>query len=385
MCSKLFTAHAEKSGSACSSPRKTKTYLSVANAADTGESALLTYGMAYYHTVIWWGVPFGRPQVFRACEPGLCRKLAQAQGLHAHYLRQVQASGQLCQYEWTMQHNKKTRTHQTTLIPLTGANGQVNSIISVTGDISSWGQTPLAHTLKDHAMPARTFPQILLSARETEKREVAKALHDEIGSASVMLAALVCIAKQKIKQGNPQQALTDLDCLHQQLQESMERLHAIVVTLRPPSLDTEGALRGSVEELIKNVCKLGGVKCTFHCSENFQEKGICDSVKILVYRMVQEALNNVIKHAHATQVVVKLERKPNSLLAVTVQDDGVGFKREKRLSVKHVGLLSMRDSIRCIGGTLTITTAPGKGTAIRAVCPCFVYEEDHEDKNCISR
>ncbi len=317
-------------------------------------------------------------------DPGVCQELAHAQGLHAQQLRQVQANGQLCQYEWTMQHDKKHRIHQTTLVPLTGQDGQINSVISVTKDISSWGAQHVPHTLKDRAMPARTFPQILLSARETEKREIAKALHDEIGSASVMLAALVCIAKQRIKQGNATQALTDLDRLHQQIQDSMERLHAIIVTLRPPSLDTEGALRGSVEELIKNMCQLGRVKYSFHCKGNFEEKGISDSVKILIYRMVQEALNNVIKHAHASQVVVQLARKPNNLLSVLVQDDGVGFKREKRLSVQHVGLLSMRDSIRSVGGTLTITTAPGKGTTIRAVCPCFVYEEEYEDKNCIS-
>ncbi len=383
MCSKLFTARAGKSGSACSSPQNKMSRLPVTGNLAIGESAPLSYGVEFYHTILLVGVPFFEPQVFRIPEEGACDELLHAQGLHGQQLRRVQASGQVCQYEWTMERPKKNHIHQTTLVPLTGPDGRVNSIISVTKDISSWGEQPAPHLLKESAS-SRTFAQILLSARENEKREVAKALHDEIGSASVMLAALVCIAKQDAKQGSKTRVLADLDRLYQQIQNSMERLHAIIVTLRPPSLDTEGALRGSVEELLKNVCELGRIEYQFSCKSGFQEKGISDGVKILLYRMVQEALNNVIKHARATHVTVRLERTSAAQLIVTVQDDGVGFKREKRLSVKHVGLLSMRDSIRSVGGTLTIKTAPGQGTSIRAVCPCCVYEGEYEDKNCIS-
>lgn len=384
MCSKLFTARAGKSGRVCSSPRNT-TCSPVTGNFVTGEIAPLAYGGEDYHTILFFGVPLNQPHVFRVPATGLCKELVHAQGLHGQQLRRVQASGQLCQYEWTMERNKKSYTHQTTLVPLTGANGQVNGIISATQDISSWGAQSAPHILHERSTAPRTFAQILLSARETEKREIAKALHDEIGSASVMLAALVSIAKQSVQKGDCAQALADLGRLHQQIQSSMERLHAIIVTLRPPSLDTEGALRGSVEELVKEMCQLGRIRYRFECKGGLRERGISDTVKILLYRMVQEALTNVIKHAHASQVTVRLEQRKLAQLVLTVSDDGVGFKREKRLSVKHVGLLSMRDSIRSVGGTLTITTAPGRGTSIRAVCPSCVYEGEYEDKDCIGR
>ena len=245
--------------------------------------------------------------------------------------------------------------------------------MAITRDISTWGDSSYpTHTLHEGSAP-KTFAQILLSARETEKREIAKALHDEIGTASVMLSALVNLAKQSARKGNVQQILADLDRLQTQTQQSMERLRTIVVTLRPPSLDTDGALRGSLETLTEDVCKLGRISHRFVCAKTMPEKGICDQVKILLYRIVQEALSNVLKHAQATSVEVTLKRAKNQLF-LTVRDDGKGFVRERGNSLHHVGLLAMKNSVLLLGGRLTISSKLGKGTRIAAVCPCMVYE-----------
>ena len=103
------------------------------------------------------------------------------------------------------------------------------------------------------------------------------------------------------------------------------------------------------------------------------EKGICDRVKILLYRIVQEALSNVVKHAHASEVNVTLKREKGHLL-LTVRDNGDGFVRTKGSSIHHVGLLAMKNSVLLLGGRLTISSKLGKGTRIAAVCPCMVYE-----------
>ena len=262
---------------------------------------------------------------------------------------------------------------RTTLLPLLGKEGKSEEVLSVTRDISSWGTLSQMQALHEGPQP-KTFAQLLLAARETEKREVAKALHDEIGTASVMLSALVSIAKQSVKKGDSTQALKDLDRLQTQTQESIERLRNIIVTLRPPSLDTDGALRGSIEELVKDVCSLGRLKYRFVCSKNMNEKGISDRVKILLYRLVQEALNNVVKHAHAQHVTIMLKRVKDKL-HVSVEDDGIGFTPGKRVSVEHIGLRSMQDSVRLLGGEFQISSTPGKGTCIGAVVSCVVYED----------
>ena len=369
MCSKLLTRKGKRDR-AYSSPQKTVRSLSLVGKLSDGGSLPL---IDDFHTIVLFKVPSYRAQVLAAQSAQIGKEILHPAGLHSQQLRLAQASGQICHYEWMMDHAKKTHIYQTSLIPLTGPEGQVSDVLSVTKNITDWGGSH-AKELREGA-PLHTFSQILITARENEKREVTKALHDEIGSASVMLLALVSLAKQSAEQGDRKQTSQHLDQLYRQIQASMERLHAIIVSLRPPSLDTDGALRGSLEELLDSVCRLGRVKYTLECAEDWQEKGICDSVKILLYRVVQEAVNNVIKHAHATQVTVCVKRCKSRVI-LTVQDDGIGFKREKRLSVKHVGLLSMRDSIRSVGGRLTLQTAPGKGTFIRAVCPCMIYEEN---------
>ena len=265
--------------------------------------------------------------------------------------------------------------HRTTLLPLLGKDGKPEEVLSVTRDISFWALAAPRGTaaLREGNAP-KTFAQMLLAARETEKREIAKALHDEIGTASVMLAALVNLAKQSVQKGDRKQALKDLERLQTQTQGSIERLRNIIVTLRPPSLDTDGALRGSIEELVKEVCGLGRLKYRFVCAKTMNEKGISDRVKILLYRLVQEALSNVVKHARATHVTVQVKRVQDTL-HVRVQDDGVGFTPGKRISLHHVGLRSMQDSVHLLGGKLEIISTPGKGTLIEAVGPCVVYED----------
>ncbi len=364
MCFKPISAHTGKGGSACSGPR---TICQYKESHVSGQGAPQVSAQAY-HTILLYSSPTQCAQVCTAAQ-GLIAGLCTPVGIHQTQLRRVFITGQVGRYEW----QDGPRMLRTTLLPLLGKEGKPEEVLSVTRDISSWAASGGVQALGEEARP-KTFAQLLLAARETEKREVAKALHDEIGTASVMLSALVSIAKQSVQKGNNAQALKDLERLQTQTQESIERLRNIIVTLRPPSLETNGALRGSIEELVKDVCSLGRLKYRFVCAHNMNEKGISDRVKILLYRLVQEALSNVVKHARATCVTVQVKRVKDKLY-VSVQDDGVGFIPSKRTSIHHVGLRSMQDSVRLLGGELKISSTPGQGTCIRAVGPCVVYEE----------
>lgn len=373
MCSKPISAKAERSKCTCSSPHKK---ISRGEKARTGKSASLVSAAHSKPTLLLFGSPNKQAQVCGAEIPFVCLHLQRPQGLHREQLRKAFATAQVCHYEWYGEDKKgSVRLCRTGLVPLSGPQGKVTQVLSVTRDISDWGMyTKPSHLLFDGGKP-KTFAQILLAARETEKREIAKALHDEIGMASVMLAALVEIAKQNVRKGDVTQTLQDLDRLQLQTQQSMQRLRAIMVSLRPPSLDMDGALRGSLETLLENVCKLGQVSYRFSCAGRMSEKGISDRVKIVLYRIVQEALNNVIKHAQAKEVLISLKREKGKLF-LTIQDDGVGFNPPRRNCAQHVGLLAMKNSVLLLGGQFNIVSAPGKGTCIRAVCPCVVYEEN---------
>jgi len=297
--------------------------------------------------------------------------LEEGRELHEQALAAALANG-VHHYEWSIERNKKRIYYQTTLIALGDSRGCVKRILALARDITDWGEVG-KDVLKDWTSP-RTFSQILLAARETEKKAISKALHDEIGSSAVILTALLGIVKASVKKGDQKQALADIARLDGQIRESIERVKNIVVSLRPPSLENDGALGGAIRDMLENLTALIHIPHTFEYKPLSGESGVSDNVKILLYRIVQEALNNIVKHASAKHVYVLLERKGENVRLV-VEDDGVGFsaRSTRQLSIRHVGLLAMKDSVELLGGTISIKSAPGKGTRIEVSCPCVVY------------
>ena len=280
--------------------------------------------------------------------------------------------GHIQHYEWGLEKAGKHCFYQTTLIPLSGENNQIDRILFLTRDITYWGGVYRGGEMLREGSAPRTFSQILLAARETEKKEISKALHDEIGSAVVILTALLSLVKASVKEGNRKQALEDIAKLDAQIKNSVDRVKNIIVSLRPPSLENDGALGGSVQELLENISGYVHIPYTFDYDPATKENGISDSVKILLYRIVQEALNNIVKHARASKIYVLLARQGDQIRLV-VEDDGIGFKPVKQRSIRKVGLLAMQDSVRLLGGTISIKSTPGKGTRIEVACPCVVY------------
>jgi signal transduction histidine kinase len=140
----------------------------------------------------------------------------------------------------------------------------------------------------------------------------------------------------------------------------IENLHRIAMALRPASLDHVGlvaALRQHVEAL--------GEKHGIHAS--FRTGGVIErlpaNVETVLYRTVQEALTNVIRHAQATRVDVVLTVRDGKLI-VLVEDDGIGFDPNSASSDDHLGLFGIRERTEMIGGTLVVESEPGKGTTI---------------------
>ncbi len=277
-------------------------------------------------------------------------------------------------YEWADPHESVPRVYQTTCVALRPFGQETaTGVLSFSREIKEGflPDSPTPLRLGD-AGGARTSAQILLAARETEKREISKALHDEIGSNAVMLSALLGLVRASVREGNTQQALQDLAQLDGHLKESVERLKKVVVSLRPPALENKGGLGGAVRDLLDNISGLAHVSYTFDYDEVDDRESLSDNVKILLYRIVQEALTNIVKHARAKHIRVTL-KQDGAQICLKVYDDGIGFKPARQLSIEHVGLLAMKDSIKLLGGKITIKSAPGKGTCIEASCPRAIY------------
>jgi two-component system sensor histidine kinase DegS len=147
------------------------------------------------------------------------------------------------------------------------------------------------------------------------------------------------------------------------IDKSLKELRRVVVGLRPPALDELGlthALRQSLLDL-----KANGLDCKF--SEVGTPLRLPSSMEIAVYRIVQEALNNIRKHANASKINLQLQFQEDKLL-VKIGDNGKGFDLSQTLdsaiSVGHVGLLGMKQRAEMLGGDLRIKTGEGTGTTI---------------------
>jgi two-component system, NarL family, sensor histidine kinase UhpB len=200
-----------------------------------------------------------------------------------------------------------------------------------------------------------------LAIQETERRLLAQELHDQLGQSVSAIKALAVSIGQRVA-GQPE-ALERASMVT----SICDDLHATVANmtrrLRPVVLDELGlhtALRRAVEEWNE---RNPGTACTLELDDELPVLG--EQLPIQLYRMVQEALTNVSRHAHAGHVQVSLVRAANAEggLVLEIRDDGLGFDPQR--SRQGLGLLGMRERAISLGGTLELDSGPGAGTRMR--------------------
>ncbi|KPJ61140.1 MAG: hypothetical protein AMJ42_01235 [Deltaproteobacteria bacterium DG_8] len=207
----------------------------------------------------------------------------------------------------------------------------------------------------------KEFSGKILSVREEEKKKLSHSLHDEVGSLSVNLGSSLSITEEEIKDNNVQAALDKINQTKSALTQSVEKLKKISIDLRPPNLDVIG-LPSVLRQYFSNIRKQAKIR--IHFSANMDGKELSDDVAITLYRVTQEAMNNVIKHARAKNARIILYSNRNKIKLI-VDDNGKGFDVKKRLpKTKGLGIRGMRERIESLGGTFNITSVPQEGTKI---------------------
>lgn len=204
----------------------------------------------------------------------------------------------------------------------------------------------------------------LVELLEQDRRDMAMALHDHIGQILTTLKMDLELLRKKV---TDEGARAVMESAIEKASQAMSFSRNISQELRPAMLDTLG-LVPSIESLITQVTQSSGLKITFF------HRGIASKLAndkdLTLYRILQEALTNVLKHASARSVNITLIRKANSVL-LTVEDDGSGFdQKQVTTSAKgFLGILIMKERAVQVGGTVDIETRPGKGTHLTARVP----------------
>jgi signal transduction histidine kinase len=146
-----------------------------------------------------------------------------------------------------------------------------------------------------------------------------------------------------------------------------ENLHRLAVNLRPASLDHLGLVT-TLQQFIREFSRQYNLSVEFE-AVGVQDKRLPLDVETALFRIVQEALTNVVLHARASRVDVLISRTDTRVSAI-VEDDGIGFIPAFSMTEDQLGLFGMRERIQMLGGTLTIESSPGKGTTVKAEAPC---------------
>ncbi len=199
----------------------------------------------------------------------------------------------------------------------------------------------------------------LIDVQETERRHIARELHDEAGQALVSLRYGLRLLEKEIGEGK---VVSDLvEELVRRTDEVNANLHRLAANLRPPSLDHLG-LEAALRQYSRSVGAEFGLTVRFKAS-GFTGVRLPTTVETALYRVVQEAMANVVRHARATRVDVLVENHDGHVIVI-VEDDGVGFDPGQVRLGDHFGLLGLKERAEALGGILRIESADGAGTTI---------------------
>ena len=204
----------------------------------------------------------------------------------------------------------------------------------------------------------------LQNVQEEERARLAHDIHDELGSILVTAKMDLSWVYSRLKDRDPvlsqklARAMGSLD-------EGVDIKRRIIEDLRPTLLDSMG-LGAAIDWYVNHTCQRGNLKCEL--SVNPADIQLPSPISIALFRVLQEALTNILRHAKATNAWITLEQKKGGLTFV-IRDDGIGLSRESEQKKLAHGILGMRQRITSLGGQFQIGSEPGTGTTIRISVP----------------
>jgi signal transduction histidine kinase len=210
----------------------------------------------------------------------------------------------------------------------------------------------------------RLLSRQILSAQEEERKMISRELHDEI--AQTLTGINIRLAALKTESTlNTKGLEKKISSTQRLVEKSVDIVHRFARELRPTVLDDLGLIP-ALHSFMKSFTRRTGVRASLTA---FAAVERLDAAKrTVLFRVAQEALTNVARHAHASRAEVSIRKLPDCI-CMKIQDDGKSFNVQRALQAnggKHLGLLGMRERLEMVGGKLAVESAPGKGTTIQA-------------------
>jgi signal transduction histidine kinase len=224
----------------------------------------------------------------------------------------------------------------------------------------------------------RFYIHEITRAQENERKRIARELHDETIQVLIVLSRRLEVLTSQ-PEGLPETAIQDVDSLQELIRDTLREMRRFIQDLRPPTLDHLGlvaALEGLTGDLVEKNGMAAELKVT-----GTVRRLVPEDTELVLFRIAQEALNNVRRHSGASRVTVQIEFHHNKV-RMLIEDNGHGFNAPERVSdlvsSGRLGLVGMHERTRTLGGTLMIQSEPGRGTVIVVDAPIQLEPENAE-------
>lgn len=272
---------------------------------------------------------------------------------------------------WTADYECRTRSGESrwladSAIPLHDSVGNVSGALGILQDITDRKRTE--ESLQTSLEQLHILTSHLQSVREEERARVAREVHDELGQALTGLKIDLAWLKRNMlrehEEASQEELQVKFDGMNAAIEATIKAVRRIATELRPAILDMLG-LVPALEWLTQDFQERTGILCDFR--SNLEEAALSQERMIAVFRICQESLTNVSRHAGATRVRVRLNAHAKEL-TLTVQDNGKGISAAAQAS-SSFGLFSMRERAMLLGGEVQIEGASEKGTKVMLRLP----------------
>jgi signal transduction histidine kinase/ligand-binding sensor domain-containing protein len=230
--------------------------------------------------------------------------------------------------------------------------------ISVGGAAFVFYQRRVTHLEKEKSAQ-QAFSSQLIKSQEQDRKRIAAELHDGLGQSLVIIKNRALMSLDK--RGESERAFEQLDEIASAATEAINEVREITYNLRPYQLDRLG-----LSKAIVSMIRRTGDALEFKTEIDNIDSVFASENEINVYRVVQESINNILKHSKATRAEIQIKRK-SSQIEILIKDNGKGF--EKNNSADGFGLIGISERVRMLGGEFSIQSAPGQGTSINIKLP----------------
>ena len=241
------------------------------------------------------------------------------------------------------------------VIPEYDLHGKVQGVLTIGRNITALKEAE--QRLEDSRMQLRELAASRDKAREEERKHIARELHDELGQFLTALRMNVSLLRIRFGKDTPS-LIEHVKTMTELVDRNIQVVRNVASSLRPAALDM--GIQSALEWLVDEFVTHSDIPCELHMTEEKIE--LDEQSETAVFRVVQESLTNVARHAEASQVTVSLQRM-GLHYQVMVSDDGKGFDSDRPRKTS-LGLIGMRERVLMLGGEFQLDSKPGRGTAV---------------------